>query len=149
MDYKGYTAKVEFDEDAKIFHGEVIDLSDVITFQSENAGELEKEFQLSVDDYLDFCKEIGRDPEKSFSGKLVLRMSKKLHRKLFTDAAMEDVSLNEYINRKLVAPKKRGIIRHQERPAMRKVRPTTAIRHAVSGVHKVRKSNAVGRTQLV
>lgn len=57
MKYKNYQAKVEFDEDAKIFHGEVINSNDVITFQGVSLMELEKEFKNSVDYYLDFSKE--------------------------------------------------------------------------------------------
>jgi predicted HicB family RNase H-like nuclease len=32
MKYKGYTGVVEYDDDAHMFHGEVIGLKDVITF---------------------------------------------------------------------------------------------------------------------
>jgi len=35
MEYKGYIGTVQFDEDAEIFHGEVINLRDVITFQPD------------------------------------------------------------------------------------------------------------------
>jgi predicted HicB family RNase H-like nuclease len=61
MKYKGYTAVVEFDDDAKVFCGEVADTMDVITFQSANAKELEKEFHKSVDEYLKFCVEMKKD----------------------------------------------------------------------------------------
>lgn len=64
MTYKGYTAKVEFDEEAGIFHGEVIDTKDVITFQAENAKKLRKAFEDSVDDYIDFCRERGEERDK-------------------------------------------------------------------------------------
>ena len=50
INYKGYTAKIEFDEEAEIFFGTVINTRDTITFQSENAHELKKEFELSVND---------------------------------------------------------------------------------------------------
>ena len=33
MEYKGYVGKVEFDDEAGIFHGEVLDTRDIITFQ--------------------------------------------------------------------------------------------------------------------
>jgi predicted HicB family RNase H-like nuclease len=36
MTYKGYEAAVEYDEDAGIFHGEVINLRDVVTFQGKS-----------------------------------------------------------------------------------------------------------------
>ena len=59
LDYKGYNGKVEFDEEAGIFHGEVVDLRDVITFQGKSVDELEKAFQDSINDYLEFCEERG------------------------------------------------------------------------------------------
>jgi predicted HicB family RNase H-like nuclease len=58
MEYKGYSAKVVFDEDANILHGEVINLRDVITFEGETADELEQAFHDSVDDYLEFCADV-------------------------------------------------------------------------------------------
>ena len=55
MEYKGYIGKVEFDDDAGIFHGEVINVRDVITFQGESVQEIRQAFQDSVEDYLAFC----------------------------------------------------------------------------------------------
>jgi predicted HicB family RNase H-like nuclease len=69
--YKGYIAEVEFDEDAQIFHGEVINIRDVITFQGVSILELQQAFQDSVEDYLEFCASRGEEPEKPFLGKLV------------------------------------------------------------------------------
>lgn len=77
MEYKGYFARVEFD-DADIFHGEVINLRDVITFEGETVNELKQAFKDSVDDYLSFCAERGEDPEKSYSGKFVVRVEPEL-----------------------------------------------------------------------
>ncbi len=53
--YKGYHGNVAFDEEAGLFHGEVVDLRDVITFQGKSVDELQQAFHDSVDDYLDFC----------------------------------------------------------------------------------------------
>lgn len=66
MDYKGYVAVVNFDEEAKIFSGEVVNTRDVITFQGESVSELEKAFQDSVDDYLEFYLSRNEQPEKPF-----------------------------------------------------------------------------------
>lgn len=60
MTYKNYIAHVEFDDEAEIFHGEVINTRDVITFQGKSVKELEKEFVNSIEDYLEFCAERGR-----------------------------------------------------------------------------------------
>ncbi len=57
LQYKGYTGHVEFDDEAGLFHGEVIDLRDVVTFQGTSVEELEQAFRGSVDDYLKFCEE--------------------------------------------------------------------------------------------
>jgi len=57
LKYKGYTGYVEFDDEAGIFHGEVLDLRDVITFQGKTVEEIKKAFRESIDDYLEFCKE--------------------------------------------------------------------------------------------
>ena len=54
MEYKGYIGKVEYDDEAGIFHGEVVNLRDVITFGGESVPELRRAFQESVDDYLAF-----------------------------------------------------------------------------------------------
>lgn len=68
MKYKGYEAVVTFDEVANIFHGEVINTRDVITFQGTTAAELKKALSESVEDYLTFCEERGDEPDKPFSG---------------------------------------------------------------------------------
>lgn len=57
MKYKGYTGHVEYDDEAKIFHGEVLGIKDVVTFQGTTVDEIEQAFKDSVDDYLAFCKE--------------------------------------------------------------------------------------------
>jgi predicted HicB family RNase H-like nuclease len=77
MKYKGYQGQVTFDEDAKIFHGEVVGLRDVVTFQGTSIDELKQALKDSVDEYLDFCKELGRAPEKPLSRNLLLSLSKK------------------------------------------------------------------------
>lgn len=101
MKYKGYIGQVSYDDEAKIFHGEVIGLKDVITFQGTTVKEIEKSFRDSIDDYLKFCKKRGEKPEKTFSGKLNLRMSPDLHAQLTLEAAKRGLSLNDFINEKL------------------------------------------------
>ena len=66
MSYKGYEAVIEFDDEAELFHGEVINLRDVITFQGASVTELKDALKDSVEDYLAFCKERGEEPEKPF-----------------------------------------------------------------------------------
>ena len=97
MSYKGYQAIVEYDEDAEIFHGEVADLRDVITFQGKSVAELKKALAGSIEDYLAFCKERGEEPEKPFSGQFVVRTEPSLHKDLSLAARRAGVSLNKWI----------------------------------------------------
>lgn len=101
MEYKGYAAKVEFDDEAEIFHGEVIGIKDVVTFQGKTARELKKVFRESVDDYLSFCKERGEAPDKPFTGKFVVRISPELHRKIYLSARLANESINAWLNENL------------------------------------------------
>ncbi len=101
LNYKGYHGRVEFDEEAGLFHGEIVDLKDVITFQGKSVDELEQAFRDSIDDYLDFCKERNEDPDKPFSGRLMLRLPSEIHRMVYIQAKKEGKSLNEFITEKL------------------------------------------------
>ena len=97
MNYKGYIGTVQFDDAAEIFHGEVINMRDVITFQGDTVEGLKKEFQLSIDDYLEFCGERGEEPDKPFSGKLTLRLDPELHRSIYIRSKKDNKSLNNWI----------------------------------------------------
>lgn len=98
MEYKGYAGQVEFDDDASVFHGEVINLRDVVTFQGSTVGELRKAFEESVDDYLEFCAERGETPEKPYSGKFMVRLEPELHKMLAIRAKKERKSLNAWVH---------------------------------------------------
>jgi predicted HicB family RNase H-like nuclease len=95
--YKGYHAAVSFDEDALLFHGEVLGLRDVITFQSKTAEDLPRAFHDSVDDYLAWAKGDGFAPEKPFSGSLSLRATPELHKRMSDAAARQAKSLNQWM----------------------------------------------------
>ncbi|WP_304459456.1 type II toxin-antitoxin system HicB family antitoxin [Alicyclobacillus sendaiensis] len=97
MTYKGYMAHVEYDDEAKVFHGEVINTRDVITFQGRSVDELEQAFRDSVDDYLDFCRERGEEPEKPYSGQFVVRVSPDVHRDIALAAKRAGKSMNAWI----------------------------------------------------
>ena len=101
LKYKGYTGQVEFDDESGIFHGEVLDLRDVITFQGRSVEEIEQAFRDSIDDYLDFCQAQGEEPDKPFSGRLMLRLPSQLHRVTYVRARREGKSLNQWIAEKL------------------------------------------------
>ncbi len=97
MEYKGYIGKVEFDDEAGLFHGEIINLRDVITYEGESVQELRQAFQASIEDYLAFCAERGETPEKPFSGTFTVRISPDLHRAIAVKAKLADKSLNSWL----------------------------------------------------
>ena len=97
MEYRGYVARVEFDSDANVLHGQVVNIRDVITFEATSVDGLRAEFIASVDDYLEFCKSRGESPERPYSGKFVVRLQPELHRDIVHCAAAESLSLNAWI----------------------------------------------------
>lgn len=115
MEYKGYLGKVEFDDEAEIFHGDVINTRDVITFQGKSVAEIRKSFRESIDDYLDFCAERGEEPDKPFSGQFVTRISPELHRRASIAASLSGKSLNAWVAEKLQSAVESGAIRKNTR----------------------------------
>jgi predicted HicB family RNase H-like nuclease len=101
MRYKGYEATVDYDGEAEIFHGEVANLRDVITFQGSTAAELKQALADSIEDYLAFCAERGEEPEKPFSGQFMVRADPGLHKAVATAARRDGVSLNKWVTKAL------------------------------------------------
>jgi predicted HicB family RNase H-like nuclease len=101
MEYKGYLGSVEYDAQARIFHGDVINTRDVITFQGTTVGGIEKAFKESIDDYLAWCKEDGVEPQKPYSGKFNVRLSPELHQRIAILARKRRVSLNSFVEKAL------------------------------------------------
>ena len=97
MNYKGYIGKVELDDEAGILSGVVVNTKDVITFQGESVGEIQKAFEDSVDDYLKWCEDDGVSPEKPFSGKLNVRLKPETHKNAAIQAKLKGISLNSFI----------------------------------------------------
>lgn len=101
LKHKGYTGAVIYDDEARIFHGEVVGIRAVITFQGSTVDEIEKAFKDSVEDYLEWCEKRGKEPEKPYSGKFNLRMSPEMYVKVAAHAAQEGLSINSYILKRL------------------------------------------------
>ena len=95
--YRNYTGIVEYDHDGKIFTGEVIGVHDVITFQGRTPEEIEQSFRAAVDFYLEMCQQDGVSPQKPFSGRFNVRLSPEVHRQIAERAALQNVSLNQWV----------------------------------------------------
>jgi predicted HicB family RNase H-like nuclease len=101
LKYKGYYGKFGYEEGDEALHGTVININDVIHFQGQTIAELRQSFQESVEDYLAWCAEEGREPEKPYSGKFVVRIDPDLHKKISTRAQIGDKSLNQWVKETL------------------------------------------------
>ena len=97
MKYKGYTGKIEYDDEAEIFYGEVVGLRDVVTFRGSSVRELQKSFKESIDDYLAFCQKMKKEPDIPVSGRLILRMPPEIHSRASVIAKTEGRSLNTWV----------------------------------------------------
>ena len=95
--YKGYTGQVAYDDEARLFHGEVLHTRDLITFSGTTVDEIEQAFRDSIDEYLAWCAEEGVPAEKPYSGTFNLRISPDLHKELVRHARREGKSLNSFV----------------------------------------------------
>jgi predicted HicB family RNase H-like nuclease len=102
LNYKGYIGSIEVDVESGLLHGRVLDIRDVVTFQGSTVTEAKQEFQTSIDEYLDFCAQLGQEPEKPFSGKLPFRTSAEHHRLIFLAASKAGKSMNAWMDEILV-----------------------------------------------
>lgn len=103
MEYKGYVARVQFDESVGLLHGRVENISDVVTFEATSVDQLEREFHISVDEYLAVCAELGKEPERPYAGKILLRMDPQAHARVAAAAAAADMSVNAWATEVLTA----------------------------------------------
>ena len=101
LEYKGYHTRVELDADDMILVGKIEGINDFVNFECENLDEVEKEFHQAVDDYLEFCAEMGKKPEKEYKGAFNVRVDPSLHRQLAQEAMREEMSLNVLVEKAL------------------------------------------------
>lgn len=66
LEYKGYHTKILYDDESKTFFGKITDIDDLVTFESQSENEIVNEFQAAVDDYLEYCREVGKFPKKKY-----------------------------------------------------------------------------------
>jgi predicted HicB family RNase H-like nuclease len=95
--YQGYLGKFDYDPQTKSFHGRVLNIQDIVTFAGHSIEELEQALQDSVEDYIEFCREVGKEPDKPFSGKFQVRVTPEIHRAVAVAAGIEGKSLNAWV----------------------------------------------------
>lgn len=103
LEYKGYHTKVEFDLDTLSLYGKIEGINDLIIFEADDLSKVEQEFHDAVDDYLSFCEEVGKEPEKEYKGSFNIRISPELHKKIAFIAFKSGESLNKAVEKAIMS----------------------------------------------
>jgi predicted HicB family RNase H-like nuclease len=96
LKHNGYQARVQFDAEDGVFVGHIAGIDDIIGFHSDTVEGLIAAFREAVEDYLETCKQIGKSPEKSYSGNVFLRVDEEIHARAVMAAELTGRSLNEF-----------------------------------------------------
>lgn len=101
LEYKGYIGTVTLSPQDRSFFGSIFGINDLVTFEAADFDSLEEEFHKAVDDYLETCENLGRQPEKAFKGQFNVRIDPALHKELAYRAVRDNCSLNQYVENAL------------------------------------------------
>lgn len=97
LEHRGYIGSVEFNADDKVFFGKILGIKDLVTFEGESVSELEQSFQDMIEDYLQTCKKLKKEPEKTYKGSFNIRISSEMHKQAAIIASRKNISLNNFI----------------------------------------------------
>ena len=97
MNYKDYAARIEYSQEDDCFVGHVAGINDIVGFHADSVPELHAAFEAAVDDYLAACKKVGKPPQKSYSGNIMLRVPPEIHARAVMLAEAHGKSLNSWV----------------------------------------------------
>lgn len=97
LKYKDFIASVQFSAVDELFYGKITGIHDLISFEGESVHELKSAFIEAVEDYLQLCRSLGKDPYKSYKGTLNVRIGPDLHKQAAEKATLQGITLNKYI----------------------------------------------------
>lgn len=97
MQYKGYWAKIQYSDTDKCFWGEIEGINDMITFEGTSVEDLKKDFEEALDEYIEWCKEEGVEPQKQYNGNFNIRIKPELHREASLLSKIKNISLNKFV----------------------------------------------------
>lgn len=96
MTCRGYSARIDYDDEDGILVGRVAGIRDGVGFHADTVEDLRRAFQEAVEDYLETCRRIGKEPQKAYSGQMMFRVSPDVHRKAAQAAELAGKSLNRW-----------------------------------------------------
>lgn len=97
LKYKAFIGSVLFSSEDEVFHGKIEGINDLVTFEGDSVTQLKQSFIEAVDDYIELCKNLGKEIFKSFKGSFNVRINPELHSKAYEKAMMEGKSLNQFV----------------------------------------------------
>ncbi len=99
LKYKDYFGSVEFSAEDNTLFGKIIGINDLVSYEANSVDDLRTAFTEAVDDYLETCKELEKEPNKFFKGVFNVRTSNEKHRALSIMAEKKNMKLNELVNK--------------------------------------------------
>jgi len=99
MRYKEYYAKVCYEDETSTFYGKIEDIDDLVSFESDTVEGLKKEFQNSVEEYIDLCKSNNMEPNKPYKGSFNVRITPRLHKEAVRTSRALNISLNKFVEK--------------------------------------------------
>jgi len=97
LQYKGYYASLHLSSEDEVFYGKLIGIDDLVNFEGASIKELKKAFHEAVDDYLETCEQLGKEPNKTYKGSFNVRIPTDLHKEAALFASINNISLNDFI----------------------------------------------------
>ena len=99
FEYKGFYGSVDYSLEDKCFHGKIMGISDLVTFEGDNIEELEKAFHEMTDDYITDCEEMGKIPAKEYEDSFTITITPELRRQAVFAASKKRMSLNDFVQK--------------------------------------------------
>ncbi|MDC6367224.1 MULTISPECIES: type II toxin-antitoxin system HicB family antitoxin [Flavobacteriaceae] len=99
LNHNGYIGSVEYSSTDGVLYGSIIGIDDLVSYEGESVKELESSFKEALEDYLETCKEIGKNPDKYYKGAFNVRTTSDKHRQLDHMAKRKNMKLNQLVNK--------------------------------------------------
>jgi len=97
MEYKEYFGSVNYSDEDQVFFGKIEHIRSLVSYEGETVQTIKKAFQEAVDDYLEFCEQEQKEPEKPFKGTFNIRIGSFLHRQAALYAQAHETNINTLI----------------------------------------------------
>lgn len=99
--YKGFIGQIDYDNNANLLVGEIVNSVDVLEFSGKTADEIKTNFQSCVDDYLAFqVEEVGTNPTP-FIGHFTLCLAPDKQKKVIRAAKNEGQTIAHWLNQRV------------------------------------------------